>query len=156
MDKLAKSAFTANQDINCYISNSDVVPYVKSKQAQLWRQGWECYRNTHYNQYSKVQQCIFNLSIPRIYLTTLIRIIFGHACYLIHLLKIKIQNNELCDHCDDKGTMEHIFIECNKHKADWEKDGRTLVYIKKNRYFNLVPEIPGLAYVLNALNFILN
>lgn len=56
-----------------------------------------------------------NFSVPRRYITTIIRIKFGHACYPVHLFKIKILTTDKCAACNTTGHLDHIFFECKNN-----------------------------------------
>uniref|UniRef100_A0A6P7GRP7 Uncharacterized protein LOC114345896 n=1 Tax=Diabrotica virgifera virgifera TaxID=50390 RepID=A0A6P7GRP7_DIAVI len=123
VDSLAKAAITASAGIapEERICIPDTFCISKRNQIDRWKTYWQTFCNHSTTQYIYIQPQIPNsrwfkkFSNIRKYITTLIRLRFGHACYPTHLAKIKIYNSDLCETCQEQGDLNHIFFNCSKY-----------------------------------------
>lgn len=87
-----------------------------------WNYQWNEYCFTNPTRYTMIHPNIpnklwhENLQVSRKYITTLIRLKFGHACYPAHLHKIGIYTSPNCDQCNTIADLDHIFFGCVKYE----------------------------------------
>ncbi|CAF4846742.1 unnamed protein product [Pieris macdunnoughi] len=120
-DSLAKAA----------VNDGDLVPYKnfccdlallpKSQLLNSWTNIWRSSSQTKGRYYSTIQEDIpskpwfSNLTLGKAITSTLIRMRVGHACIPLHLARLNILPNDICECGNDVGDFNHIFFACTRH-----------------------------------------
>lgn len=120
-DTLAKEAIKDGIECPNHTCLTDNYVICKDKAKEKWKDSWKQFCSNGPTSYCRIQPIIphafwhNDLNASRKYVTTLIRVRFGHACYPAHLHKIGVLPSENCPHCGIKGDLNHIFFGCTNH-----------------------------------------
>lgn len=121
VDILAKQASINGILLDHKIPPTDNYNVCKTRVKRMWQEEWQQICLSIPSKYCKIQPVIPHafwfdkFKVSRKYVTTLIRLRFGHACYPAHLYKIGVLQSQYCEMCDKIGDLDHIFFECKKH-----------------------------------------
>ena len=163
VDWLAKDGIFNGTATDCYFHICDAQNILKITLKNKWNERWDNYRKSTQTRYSlilnKIPEKYWHKEIvaSRRYITTIIRLKLGHACYPAHLNKIKVLATDLCDKCQVRSDLDHIFFECKKHTAQIQNLFDALFGLKVNCPFNLLNLLSlDNPNIYNALIFFLN
>lgn len=158
VDTLAKQAYIDGEASRVKLSWRDSINLTKKKLVDNWKHKWETFAEHRSTRYAYLHPQLPSelwhkrKHIPRKYITSVIRMKFGHACYPAHLFKINILNSDKCDLCEVVGDLDHIFFACQKYTQATEN------FMKNLKKCNLQPPYNVLSLlacdkedVLNAL-----
>ena len=115
VDSLAKESIDSGAPTEIKISFPNSFLILKTKLRNSWVGLWQEFCHTNPTRYTLIHPDLpskfwhENYDCPRKYVTTIIRLKFGHACFPAHLFKIKMLPSENCDTCNIKGDLDHIF-----------------------------------------------
>lgn len=121
VDLLAKESVSSDTSILHKITLTDSIISFKSTLHREWSYQWKEYSFVNQNRYSLIQPDIpkfpwyKSCRASRKYITSIIRVRFGHACYPKHLFKIQVLDNDKCEHCEEESDLDHIFFGCSKN-----------------------------------------
>lgn len=122
VDCLAKKSATSGIISDSTLCLSDVYNVLKVKMVKSWSYDWNILCHTNPSRYTFIHPDIpdkfwhDSFNVPRKYITSIVRLKFGHGCYPAHLHKLGIINSGLCDTCDTTADLDHIFFNCKKYK----------------------------------------
>lgn len=118
VDEIAKQSVFSECSSVYKLCLTDTSLALKRSLKDKWNYLWYEFCFTNPSRYTLIHPEIpttywhENLNIPRKFITTIIRLKFGHACYPVHLFKIKVLPSNKCTFCDAIGDLDHIFFEC--------------------------------------------
>nr|CAH7752179.1 unnamed protein product [Callosobruchus chinensis] len=138
VDALAKSA-ALNQNVETdAVCLGDCISFTKKLLRTSWSEYYQDYCRNRPTQYTAVQDHIpvypwySTVKMPRKLISMYSRLRFGHGCYPSLLARFGIVNDPLCDECQIESTLNHIFFECHKYRAQQNQMQRKLI---QNSYF---------------------
>lgn len=144
VDTLAKESINSGIPSEEKICLSDSLSILKSKLRNRWSELWQKFCHTNPTRYTQIHPDLpskfwhENYVRPRKYITTIIRLKFGHACFPAHLFKIKVLPSENCDICNIKSDLDHIFFQCSKYKTASKKLYVNLIKCNTQTPFNVL------------------
>lgn len=144
VDSLAKDSVSTGASYEHGLCLSDCLITLRRKFKQKWNSLWHEFCLTSTTQYILLHRDIpssfwhDNFGVARKYITTIIRMKFGHACYPYHLHKIKVITSNLCDRCNSVGHLDHIFLECSKFSDASNKLYNNLISCGFSPPFNIL------------------
>lgn len=117
-DALAKMG-RVRPEYKVKIGINDFIPILKTETWNLWRRDWNSTSSTRGRFYKTVQDGIPDLPwfrrfpiISREFVSTLVRLRFGHWLFPAHLHRINISDSPACDCGNEIGDANHIFFNC--------------------------------------------
>lgn len=143
VDRLAKESVITGNPVEGMCFN-DCLNVIKTSLEKKWDNYWKEYCFTTPTRYSQIQRDIqkepwyFRYNIPRKYITTIIRLRFGHGCYPKHLYKIGILQSDTCVNCDKIGDLDHYFLECEIYAEERKEFYEDIIKLKIPAPFNLL------------------
>ena len=121
-DTLAKEGAYSRCILHHKISLADTYSVLNINLKAKWNYQWYEYCFTNPTRYTRIHPNIPNkfwhedFQVSRKYVTSLIRLKFGHACYPAHLYKIGVYTSPNCDQCNVTADLDHIFFGCAKYQ----------------------------------------
>ena len=123
VDTLAKEGTNSGYLLNEQLCASDRQTDLKINKMYKWSVMWKQFCFTNPTRYTFIHSDIPShfwhdeYSCPRKYITTLIRLKLGHACYPAHLFKIGVYTSSNCEECNVLGDLDHVLFGCTKYEA---------------------------------------
>lgn len=143
VDQLAKDSITTGEQLIEDLNLTDSINYIRNEIKKKWSENWKNYCQTHPNIYTSIQPDIPKFPwfkrkhLSRLETVTITRMRLGHACYPYHLNKMKIIPSNLCEHCNEIGDLNHIFLSCGKHLDECQHLYEELKALKINFPINI-------------------
>ena len=144
VDSLAKDSINSGFPLEPKICLSDSFNFLKFKFRNKWSELWRDFCHSNPTRYTLLHPDLpskfwhENYDYPRKYVTTIIRLKFGHACFPAHLYKINVLSTENCDTCNVKSDLDHIFFQCAKYRAASDRLYNNLLNYKIQSPFNVL------------------
>lgn len=144
VDSLAKESIHSGFPSESKICLADSFSILKTKLRNRWFGLWREFCHTNPTRYTLIHPDLpskfwhEDFVCPRKYITTIIRLKFGHACFPAHLFKINVLPSENCDICDIKGDLDHIFFQCSKYRAASNRFYNNLINCNIQSPFNIL------------------
>lgn len=152
VDSLAKDSISNGIESCLPISAGDTTSIFKNRMKRDFKQYFDDYKSVTNNTYGQLDinmnsvKWFEKVHKPRRFITTIIRMRFGHACYPKHLHKIGILTSPDCENCRVIGDLNHIFFKCSKYDQKVENLIKKLVH----HGVNLPVSIPHLLSLGNV------
>ncbi|KAL0895448.1 hypothetical protein ABMA27_011569 [Loxostege sticticalis] len=117
-DRLANEAVYCGDMFPYKNFTQDLISLPKTYLKNAWEIKWEESSKIKGRYYSVIQPCIplkpwfFKIKLGKTVTSILIRMRLGHVCTPVHLAKLHIINNPICECGVDDGDLNHIFFSC--------------------------------------------
>lgn len=120
-DRLARQAISSGISTHNEVYSHDLRAVAKADLLSKWDKLWARTRYFKGKYYASIQESIpikpwffdFRNSSKQV-TSTICRLRLGHVCTPVHLAKLRIRDNSICECGLDEGTLEHIFFSCPK------------------------------------------
>ncbi|CAG4917409.1 unnamed protein product [Colias eurytheme] len=145
-DLCAKAAINISSETHELTYSHDIVALARPRLFETWKDFWSMSSRSKGKFYRSIQNDIppkpwfFKYKdIPKGVTSTICRIRLGHASTPVHLAKIRVRDNSICECGIDEADLDHIFFNCTKNSS---------------LYDNLPPTVPRPTNMQSLLSLI--
>ncbi|CAG4982302.1 unnamed protein product [Colias eurytheme] len=145
-DLCAKAAINISSETHELTYSHDIVALARPRLFESWKDFWSMSSRSKGKFYRSIQNDIppkpwfFKYKdIPKGVTSTICRIRLGHASTPVHLAKIRVRDNSICECGIDEADLDHIFFNCTKNSS---------------LYDNLPPTVPRPTNMQSLLSLI--